>query len=94
MFVVAPSSIFSMIIYLTHDEWGHNPFAFPTEEEHEMQDELLEEVKELRRVIHAGFVLIGARIHANYDNTKSENEYISSAVAEMQDVLSGLRQGD
>ena len=58
------------------------------------QSELLDEVKELRRVIHAGLVVIAAQITANRDNTKTEEQYISQAFVQVQHVLASLRQPD
>ena len=60
----------------------------------EIENELLDEVKELRRVVHAGLAVLAAQIIATRDNTKNEKEYASEAFLQIQDVLSSLRQGD
>jgi hypothetical protein len=57
-------------------------------------DELLDAVKDLKRIIHAGFVILAARMAESADNTKTPDEYISKSFLEMQGVLGSLRQGD
>ena len=59
------------------------------------QEQLIEEIKELRRVIHAGLTVVAAQLAGNNDNNvQAPNEYVSRVFLQMQDVLSGLRQGD
>ncbi|WP_353066664.1 hypothetical protein RBB77_08980 [Tunturibacter psychrotolerans] len=61
----------------------------------EQEQEVIEEIKELRRVIHAGLTVIAAQlVGSNDDNAQPSKEYVSKAFLQMQDVLSRLRQGD
>jgi len=56
--------------------------------------ELIEQIKELRHVIHAGFVTVSANLIAANDNINDPKHYQSLAFVQMQDVLGSLRQGD
>jgi hypothetical protein len=58
-------------------------------------EEMLSEIKELRRVIHAGLTVVTAQLMQIRDQNESPSKpYLTDAFLELQTALGILRQGD